>query len=361
MTKDEDGVVDALEKKLKGEIEEVTIELLDIAGVPPKYHERFCVITADLLEKTYYLRKCKEMGRGSKKIKNIEKAAWDLSNALQALTHEQYVVLRNIGIYFNSETSPDWPAAAQEIVFACSCITGKNPPRAREAACLLSGEAQDGAIGVELLRDIKAAFGDDEVIRSADLVTKLVADPERPWAEWRHGRPLTQKQLAGLLRPFSIISTEVHPPGLSHGKGYRRVDLEPMWETYCPGQNPLRSRFRTSEARKCASVDGMSITCDFSSARKVEPRGSKNGNLSYSHAGLRACADQNPENGVRNESATTEAPSDIHPCAVCDAADPPPNRVAVDGIEVWLHPECERFYDGIPAGLRHIHARIGRE
>ena len=83
---------------------------------------------------------------------------------------------------------------------------GTWPEEARRAACLLSGEEQDGAIGVELLRDIRSAFGYDDVIRSSDLVAKLTADPERPWAEWKHGRPLTQKQLAGLPAPLTGIS-----------------------------------------------------------------------------------------------------------------------------------------------------------
>src|SRR5262249_42347080 len=97
-------------------------------------------------------------------------------------------------------------------------------------------------IGVELLNDIRAAFGEDDVIRSVDLIAELVKDPERPWAEWRRGRPLTQKQLAGLLKPFCIISGEVHPPGLAHGKGYRRVDFEEAWAAYCslrPWSKPL--------------------------------------------------------------------------------------------------------------------------
>jgi putative DNA primase/helicase len=114
---------------------------------------------------------------------------------------------------------------------------GTWPEEARLAACLLSGEEQDGAIGVELLRDIRSALGDDDVIRSSDLVAKLTADPERPWAEWRHGRPLTQKQLAGLLAPFHIISLTVHPPGLPDGKGYRRIDFEEAWAAYYLGQN----------------------------------------------------------------------------------------------------------------------------
>jgi hypothetical protein len=104
---------------------------------------------------------------------------------------------------------------------------------------------------VELLRDIRSAFGDDDVIRSSDLVAKLTADPDRPWAEWKHGRPLTQKQLAGLLAPFHIISLTVHPPGLPDGKGYRRTDFEEAWAAYCPGQNtPSQQslRFRSVQA-----------------------------------------------------------------------------------------------------------------
>jgi putative DNA primase/helicase len=127
---------------------------------------------------------------------------------------------------------------------------GTWPEEARRAACLLSGEEQDGAIGVELLRDIRSAFSNDDVIRSSDLVAKLTADPERPWAEWKYGRPLTQKQLAGLLAPFHIISLTVHPPGLPDGKGYRRIDFEEAWAVYCPGRNtPSRPSLRFRSVR----------------------------------------------------------------------------------------------------------------
>jgi putative DNA primase/helicase len=126
---------------------------------------------------------------------------------------------------------------------------GTWPEEARRAACLLSGEEHDGAIDVKLLRDIRSAFGEDDVIRSSDLVAKLTADPERPWAEWKQGRPLTQKQLAGLLAPFHIISLTVHPPGLPDGKGYRRIDFEEAWTAYCPGQTLAAvSHFRSVQA-----------------------------------------------------------------------------------------------------------------
>jgi putative DNA primase/helicase len=133
----------------------------------------------------------------------------------------------------NDRAADNW----RPLLAIADLVGGTWPEEARRAACLLSGHEQDGAFDVELLRDIRSAFGDDDVIRSSDLVAKLTADPERPWAEWKHGRPLTQKQLAALLSPFHIISLTVHPPGLPDGKGYRRIDFKEAWAAYCPGQN----------------------------------------------------------------------------------------------------------------------------
>jgi putative DNA primase/helicase len=114
------------------------------------------------------------------------------------------------------------------------------PELARKAACDLTGVEDDGALNVTLLVDIRAAFGDADVMKSADLVAALTADPEAPWAEYNRGKPLTQRQLAKMLGQFGVISESVHPPGVVHGKGYKREHLEPQWEAYCPaepGQN----------------------------------------------------------------------------------------------------------------------------
>jgi putative DNA primase/helicase len=184
----------------------------------------------------------------------------------------------------NDRASDNW----RPLLAIADLAGGEWPQEARQAARLLSGEAQDGAIGVELLKDIRVAFGDHEVIRSADLVAKLTADPERPWAEWKHGRPLTQKQLAGLLVPFCITSGTVHPPGLPDGKGYRRADFEGTWRAYCPGSQQID----TSEASKRPNADEAGTTYGFQSVRETFPDGSKNASLSCSHAGLDAWTDR---------------------------------------------------------------------
>jgi putative DNA primase/helicase len=129
------------------------------------------------------------------------------------------------------------------------------PQRAREAACLLSGEGHDStSVNVELLADIRKAFGDLDVIRSVDLVEKLVGDPERPWADWRHGRALTPKQLGGLLRPFGITSETVSAPGFKDAKGYKRASLEMAnrGRTYDPAPSVLHSRVPRQEREDLA-------------------------------------------------------------------------------------------------------------
>src|SRR5262249_10235286 len=95
--------------------------------------------------------------------------------------------------------------------------------RALYAAKVLSGEHDQPSISVELLADICKAFGSDDAMRTTDLLKELTSDPERPWVEWRNGKPITPKQLGPLLRPFGIISETVHIAGLADAKGYLRV------------------------------------------------------------------------------------------------------------------------------------------
>jgi hypothetical protein len=183
-------------------------------------------------------------------------------------------------------------------LLAIADLAGGNwPALARQAACDVTGVEGDGSLNVVLLTDVRTAFDANAVMKSVDLVTALVADPEKPWAEYSRGKALTQRQLARMLGEFGVISVEVHPPGLSHGKGYKRVDLEPAWEAYCPpipGQDDPAEHFPTSQARERASADETGATRDFSSAGGGAARGAKTADLAYSHAGLRVRADENP-------------------------------------------------------------------
>jgi putative DNA primase/helicase len=245
---------------------------------------------------------------------------------------------------------------------------GEWPQRAREAARLLSGEGHDAAsLNVLLLGDCQSAFGDETVIRSADLVAKLAADPERPWAEYNRGKPITQRQLAKLLGGFRIISDTVHPPSLPQGKGYQRAHFEWAWEAYCSGQDTPSGQRGPSQAYKRTSADETATTNDFSSVQKGEAYGSKNGNLAYSHAGLDVCTFQNVESGGEGDSATSDG-LDIPACLLRTPngspaeGQPPAQALARVSIrEVWppaLGPPGDDVFDISPPG-RGGHERRG--
>jgi hypothetical protein len=242
---------------------------------------------------------------------------------------------------------------------------GAWPTRARDAACLLSGEGHDPtSIHVEILADCCVAFGEEDAIRSADLVTKLTADPERPWAEWKNGRPVTQKQLAGLLRPFSIISETVSIPGLADAKGYKRARFEEAWAAYLPGQNASPRQFQHSETSKRRNAHETRTSRIFRNVAESIGDGSKNSKLSDSHAGFDASTDRKSQSGgasaidqeitppasvpssapVAPKSQPTSAQED-RTCAQCRGPeDGKERRVSIAGKTVWLHPECQRFY-----------------
>ena len=241
---------------------------------------------------------------------------------------------------------------------------GDWPALARKAACDLSGVEEDGSLGVMLLADVREAFSADTVMRSSDLVTKLTADPEGPWAEYNRGKPLTQRQLARMLGEFGIIPDTVHPQGLPQGKGYKRVDLQPQWEAYCPsesGQPPLQDHSPSFQAYERTNVDGTHTTRDFSSVQEAPRYGSKMDNLSYSHAGLYGCTDENgteaDEGRADQESVGNGAVPHPPVCVHCGSPKPAPNQVAFDGLSVWLHRCCEAKYlgrdedDGLHGGL----------
>jgi putative DNA primase/helicase len=186
---------------------------------------------------------------------------------------------------------------------------GDWPKRAREAACILSGDSHaTSSANVELLADIRKAFGDHAVIRSADLVAALVAEVERPWAEYNRGKPISQRQVAKLLGAFGIISNTVHPPGLPQGKGYRRADFEETWEAYCPGQIASHTDFDVSIRTNVQVPVESAQVSDFASVREGSACGLKNGKLSYRHADLYGCTDRKLKSGGEDDSATGNAP-----------------------------------------------------
>jgi putative DNA primase/helicase len=103
-------------------------------------------------------------------------------------------------------------------------IGGEWPARARASfAALTPTDTDDESIGPMILTDIRRAFAEDgyDRMHTADLIAALIAFDDRPWAEWRRGKPITGSSLAKMLQPFGIKVRQVwHPYKKSNGQGY---------------------------------------------------------------------------------------------------------------------------------------------
>jgi hypothetical protein len=115
-------------------------------------------------------------------------------------------------------------------------VGGEWPELARKAARALSSDdpAGDDSVRTNLLTDIRDIFeaGPDRISSEA-LIEKLVAKRERPWPDWKHGKPITQRQLASLLKPYGISSKQLWIEG-GNRHGYELSDFADAFKRYLP-------------------------------------------------------------------------------------------------------------------------------
>jgi hypothetical protein len=106
---------------------------------------------------------------------------------------------------------------------------GAWPTKARRAAVKLMGQAAEDDVALDLLTDIRGAFGDDATfLSSTTLAQKLVALDDRPWATWSKGKPITTHKVARLLKPFGVVP-------MSNGgtaRGYFKDRFGDAWARY---------------------------------------------------------------------------------------------------------------------------------
>ena len=151
---------------------------------------------------------------------------------------------------------------------------GKWPEHIDEAAKAAQARVEDEASRLELLlEDIRAVGfgGNDTEVRSADLVQHLIELEGRPWAEFSHGKPLTQNRLARLLKPLAIGPGNVGPEN-SRARGYKRDQFKDAFERYLAPETP-------SELHRCTEGD------EIRTSRASEP-----------HSPEQACALEKGEN-----------------------------------------------------------------
>jgi hypothetical protein len=108
------------------------------------------------------------------------------------------------------------------------------------------------SIGVQALHDCWAAFNskDTDRLSSEEIVEYLIGLEDRPWAEWKGGRPLTKNGLSRLLEPFGI-----HPVGVRIGtktpRGYYLAAFEDAVRRYLPPQTATSQQANSGGENLC--------------------------------------------------------------------------------------------------------------
>ena len=194
--------------------------------------------------------------------------------------------------------------------------------RARRAALsLTSTDSDDAGYGIALLEDIRTAIGKAEQISTDNLLRCLHAITERPWCEYGRARkPITPRQLAGLLRPFGIASGTIRESEISTPKGYRREQFESAWDRYLSATTPQPKQSATF--------------CDFSSATNTPDVADRNSENAKQSASCGVVADGEPP-------PAGWQPETFPACAHCRQPVEPgvPGTTATSGGK-YLHNHC---------------------
>jgi hypothetical protein len=132
-----------------------------------------------------------------------------------------------------------------KIQFAIADLSGGDwGDKARAAAVKIETGSDNRTASARVLAAIKAVFDTissdlfekDPAISSEDLIQHLTADPASEWTEWgKASKPITQRQLARLLKPYGIAPEPVRikgRQGLRQVRGYLRERFTEAWERY---------------------------------------------------------------------------------------------------------------------------------
>jgi putative DNA primase/helicase len=130
----------------------------------------------------------------------------------------------------NDRTQDNW----EPLLAIAGCAGPDWVRRATKAALKLScANDERVSTGNELLADIQLVFKNQEgeKISTADLITALVDDEEKPWATYYRGKPIIPSQLAKLLAPYGIKPKTVRVHGRTP-KGYDALQFTDAFARY---------------------------------------------------------------------------------------------------------------------------------
>jgi hypothetical protein len=93
-------------------------------------------------------------------------------------------------------------------------------------------ENREASLGVKLLGDLRAVFGDADALATEVILSRLCDIEESPWGDLR-GKPLDARGLARRLKLYEVNSVKVKTDGKAL-QGYRSEYLWDAFERYLP-------------------------------------------------------------------------------------------------------------------------------
>jgi putative DNA primase/helicase len=126
---------------------------------------------------------------------------------------------------------------------------GEWPRKGREAALALTADRDEQDLGTQLLADVFLIFKkqNQDLLPTKEILDGLLAMEDRPWNEYRRGKPITARGLALLLARY-----KVRPDRTREVRGYKRADVEAAAVRYKPSQ--------ASQASQAREMRGNSVT-----------------------------------------------------------------------------------------------------
>jgi hypothetical protein len=195
-----------------------------------------------------------------------------------------------------------------------------------------------------LLSDIRAAFdtGLKDRFTSAALCEALNSMEGRAWAEFgKNGKPLTQNQLARLLKPFGVAPKGTIRVGAETAKGYHRPQFEGAWARYLsPDGGSEPSHRHTPDEIELFGISQPSQTTPDVTVGNREKTNNH------------GCCD-----GVTVAARVGRPARLCNHCGAPENADDPVDECSVGGETFLLHLGCRRPFADAPALVEALMAR----
>ncbi len=148
-----------------------------------------------------------------------------------------------------------------EPLLAIAACAGPDWIRRATAAALKLSRASEQSVstGNELLADIRQVFKGRQghKISTAALIGALVADEEKGWSSYNHGKPLTPRQLAKQLSGYDIKSKTVRLGHANTPKGYEQSQFADAFARYLPA--PLNAPQQRNDAQESNNDIGLDV------------------------------------------------------------------------------------------------------